>query len=86
MLQRRSDLPILRDRTHAELIGFKSVTGFTGTKRQREPEQTLNLEYIEDAFEDLDNYCQGIMCNYKTLKKFIMDGYHMEFMFFIDSH
>ena len=41
--------------------------------------QTLNLEYIEDAFEDLDNYCQGIMCNYKTLKKFIMDGYHTHF-------
>ncbi len=65
-----------RPRTHAELIGFKSETGFTGVKRPRPAEEPLDLEYIEDAFEDLDNYCQGIMCNYKTLKRFIIDGYN----------
>lgn len=74
MLQHRYDLPILRNRTHAELIGFKSRGNVP-----RPTEEPLNLEYIEDAFEDLDNYCQGIMCNYKTLKKFIADGYREYF-------
>ena len=74
MLQRRNDLPVLRNRTNAELIGFKSRNG-----KSRLPEESLDLEYIEDAFEDLDNYCKGIMNNYRTLKKFIIDGYNEYF-------
>ena len=63
-----------RSRTNAELIGFKSRNDIP-----RLQEESLNLEYIEDAFEDLDNYCKGIMNNYKTLKRFIIDGYYKYF-------
>ena len=63
MLQRRDDLPVLQNRTNAELIGFKS-RGNT----PRPKEEGLNLEYIEDAFEDLDQYCNAILSNYKKLK------------------
>ena len=61
-------------RTNAELIGFKFRNG-----KSRLPEESINLEYIEDAFEDLDNYCKGIINNYRTLKKFIIDGYNEYF-------
>ena len=63
-----------RPRTNAELIGFKSRNGTL-----RSSEESLDLEYIEDALEDLGNYCEGIMNNYKTLKKFIIDGYSKYF-------
>ena len=66
MLQHRNDLPILRNRTNAELLGFRFRS-----KTQRLVEEPINLEYIEDAFEDLDNYCQDIMCNYKEIKKLL---------------
>ena len=65
-------------RTNAELIGFKSATAFSGAKL-KEAKEHLDLEYIEDSFEDLDYYCQAIMYNYKSLKKFIMDGYRRYF-------
>ena len=63
MLQRRDDLPVLRNRTNAELIGFKFRSN-----TPRPKEEGLNLEYIEDAFEDLDQYCDDILSNYKKLK------------------
>lgn len=59
MLQRRDDLPVLRNRTNAELIGFKFRSN-----TPRPKEEGLNLEYIEDAFEDLDQYCDAILSNY----------------------
>ena len=61
-------------RTNAELIGFK-----LGKKPEDYDPYEDQLDYIEDAFEDLDNYCKGIMNNYKTLKKFIIDGYNKYF-------
>ena len=61
-------------RTNAELIGFK-----LGKKPDDYDPYEDQLDYIEDAFEDLDNYCEGIMNNYKTLKKFIIDGYYKYF-------
>lgn len=74
MLKQRNDLPILRNRTNAELIGFK-----LGKKPGDYNPSEGQLDYIEDAFEDLDNYCKGIMNNYKTLKRFIIDGYYKYF-------
>lgn len=53
-------------RTNAELIGFKS-RGNT----PRLVEEPINFEYIEDAFEDLDNYCEDIIFNYKEIKKLL---------------
>ena len=61
-------------RTNAELIGFK-----LGKKPEDYDPYEDQLDYIEDAFEDLDNYCKGIMNNYKTLKRFIIDGYYKYF-------
>ncbi len=61
-------------RTNAELIGFK-----LGKKPEDYNPSEGQLDYIEDAFEDLGNYCEGIMNNYKTLKKFIIDGYSKYF-------
>ena len=67
-------LRLRRPRTNAELIGFK-----LGKKPEDYNPSEGQLDYIEDAFEDLDNYCEGIMNNYKTLKKFIIDGYNKYF-------
>ena len=67
-------LRLRRPRTNAELIGFK-----LGKKPEDYNPSEGQLDYIEDAFEDLDNYCEGIMNNYKTLKKFIIDGYSKYF-------
>ena len=36
-------------------------------------------EVRKAAFEDLDNYCQSIIYNYKILKKFIVNGYNKYF-------
>ena len=66
MFKNRDDLPILRNRTNTELIGFRSRNN-----KPRQVEEPINLEYIEDAFEDLDNYCQDIICNYKEIKKLL---------------
>lgn len=65
---------IRKPRTNAELIGFK-----LGKKPENSDPNEKELSYLDNAFEDLDNYCQGIMCNYKALKKFITDGYHKYF-------
>ena len=67
-------LRLRRPRTNAELIGFK-----LGKKPEDYDPSEGQLDYIEDAFEDLDNYCKGIMNNYKTLKRFIIDGYYKYF-------
>ena len=59
-------------RTNAELIGFKL---------EKTKEEDLNLlegqlDNLDKAFEDLDNYCQSIMYNYKSLKKSIIEHYN----------
>ena len=59
-------------RTNAELIGFKLE------KKKEEDLGILegHLEYLDEAFVDLDNYCQSIMYNYKSLKKSIIERYN----------
>ena len=61
-------------RTNAELIGFK-----LGKKPEDFDLLEGQLDYLDDAFEDLDNYCESIMYNYKILKKFITEGYFKYF-------
>ena len=61
-------------RNNAELIGLK-----LGRKPEDADPLEGPLDYLDDAFEDLDNYCQGVMCNYKALKKFITEGYYRYF-------
>ena len=61
-----------KPRTNAELIGFKL---------EKTKEEDLNLlegqlDNLDKAFEDLDNYCQSIMYNYKSLKKSIIEYYN----------
>ena len=61
-----------KPRTNAELIGFKL---------EKTKEEDLNLlegqlDNLDKAFEDLDNYCQSIMYNYKSLKKSIIEHYN----------
>ena len=61
-----------KPRTNAELIGFKL---------EKTKEEDLNLlegqlDNLDKAFEDLDNYCQSIMYNYKYLKKIIIEHYN----------
>ncbi|EAY16790.1 hypothetical protein TVAG_447490 [Trichomonas vaginalis G3] len=70
-LQHRDDLPVLRNRTNAELIGFemKSSSG-------QDPKEKKHISYIEDAFDNLDQYCEEIILNYRTLKNHIIDGYN----------
>ena len=63
-----------KPRTNAELIGFK-----LGKKKDLDNLSEGQLDYIEDAFEDLNNYCQSIIYNYKILKKFIVNGYNKYF-------
>ena len=64
----------LRNRTNAELIGFK-----TGEVPNDLVEPKERLQYLKTAFEDLDTYCDGVVQNYKTLKTFIEDGYNQYF-------
>ncbi|EAX88942.1 hypothetical protein TVAG_375900 [Trichomonas vaginalis G3] len=70
MMQKRNDFQFLRNRTNASLLGFKSRCGI-----KREHDEKPDFNYIEDAFEDLDYYVNGVYQNYKNLKKFITDGY-----------
>ena len=63
-----------KPRTNAELIGFK-----LGKKKDLDNLSEGQLDYLEDAFEDLNNYCQSIIYNYKILKKFIVNGYNKYF-------
>ncbi|EAX93790.1 hypothetical protein TVAG_339130 [Trichomonas vaginalis G3] len=82
-LKRRDDLPVLRNRTNAELIGFefKSLSKLKESKDSKDSkdnkcEEHKHVKYIEDSFEELDKYCEDIILNYQTLKKYINDGYH----------
>jgi len=58
-------------RTNAELIGFKM-----GKAQNNIGLSEGLLSYLDDAFEDLDNFCQSIMNNYKILKKYILNNYN----------
>ena len=60
-----------KPRINAELIGF-----IVDKKPDNVDPSIGQLDYLYDAFEDLDNYCQSIMYNYKFLKKFIHDNYN----------
>ena len=60
-----------KPRINAELIGF-----IVDKKPDNVDPSIGQLDYLDDAFEDLDNYCQSIMYNYKFLKKFIHDNYN----------
>ena len=65
-----------KPRTNAELIGFK-----LGKKPKNIDDPSISqLDYLNDAFEDLDIYCQSIMYNYKNLKKIIIDGHNKYFV------
>ena len=57
-------------RTNAELIGFK-----IGKAPNNIGSSERILDYLDNTFEDLDNYCRSIMYNYKTLKKYILNNY-----------
>ena len=76
-IENNSEEIMLRDpklnqpRTNAELIGFN-----LGKKKGDFDLLEGRLDYLDDAFEDLDNYCQSIMHNYQILKKFINDSYN----------
>ena len=74
MNTRRNDLPILDNRTNAELIGFKNGNA---------PNNVINpeerLQYINNAFDDLDVYSRGIVQNYMELRAFINNGYNIYF-------
>ena len=60
-----------KPRINAELIGF-----IVDKKPDNVDPSIGQLDYLDDAFKDLDNYCQCIMYNYKFLKKFIQDNYN----------
>ena len=74
MQTQRNDLPILDNRTNAELIGFKNGNA---------PNNVINpeerLQYINNAFDDLDVYSKGIVQNYMELRAFINNGYNIYF-------
>lgn len=74
MQTQRNDIPILKNRTNAELIGFKNGNA---------PNNIINLEerlqYLNNAFDDLDIYSRGIVQNYKELKRIINKGYNIYF-------
>ncbi|EAY22497.1 hypothetical protein TVAG_035200 [Trichomonas vaginalis G3] len=70
-LQRRNDLPVLRNRTNAELIGFKSKSSSDEKSNEKK-----HITTIEDLFANLDKYCEEIIHAYHTLKNFIIEGYH----------
>ncbi|EAY14870.1 hypothetical protein TVAG_411360 [Trichomonas vaginalis G3] len=71
-LQRRDDLPVFRNRTNAELIGY-STRNSSSNEHESNDKHVLS---IEDAFDDLDKYCSDIVSCYQTLKNFILKGYH----------
>ncbi len=63
-----------KSRTNAELIGFK-----LGKSPKESDISDISEYYLDDALEELDNYCQNIICNYKTLKKYIINEYDKYF-------
>lgn len=70
----RNDLPVLANRTNAELIGFKNGLAPEDIENERE-----RLKYLDNAFKDLDVYCDNVVTNYRTLKVFIENGYNKYF-------
>ena len=68
---RRNDLSVLNNRTNAELIGFENGDIPSNVTNSKE-----RLKYLTGAFENLDTFCAGIICNYKKLKTYINDGYN----------
>ena len=74
MNTRRNDLSVLNNRTNAELIGFKNGNAPDDVT---DPEE--RLQYINNAFDDLDVYSRGIVQNYIELKTYINDGYDIYF-------
>ncbi|KAI5509869.1 protein CBG06246 family [Trichomonas vaginalis G3] len=71
LLQRRDDLPVLGNRTNAELIGYK----FKICEEDQKKEGKYR-KYVEDSLEDLDDYCKDVIINYHILKNYILDKYH----------
>ena len=75
-IENKPEESILKDplknepRTNAELIGFK-----LGSARKDIGLTERIIDYLDDAFKDLDNYCKCIMYNYKILKNYILDNY-----------
>ena len=74
MQTRRDDIPILKNRTNAELIGFKN-----GSAPNDVTDPMEQLQYLDNAFRDLDVYSKSIVQNYKELKRIINDGYNRYF-------
>lgn len=70
----RNDLPVLANRTNAELIGFKNGLAPEDIENERE-----RLKYLDNAFKDLDVYCDNVVKNYRALKTFIENGYNKYF-------
>ena len=58
-------------RTNAELIGFKLGKAPDNIEISKE-----RLNYLDDAFQDLDNYCKDIIYNYNNLKIYILNNYN----------
>ena len=75
-IENKPEESILKDpltnepRTNAELIGFKLKYD---PKKIGLKERII--DYLDEAFKDLDNYCKCIMYNYKNLKKYILNNY-----------
>ena len=58
-------------RTNAELIGIKLGKAPDNIEISKE-----RLNYLDDAFQDLDNYCKDIIYNYNNLKIYILNNYN----------
>ena len=56
MQTRRDDIPILKNRTNAELIGFKN-----GSAPNDVTDPMEQLQYLDNAFRDLDVYSKSIV-------------------------
>ena len=74
MQETRSDLPILNNRTNAQLIGFKD-----GKAPNEIQDEKKKLEYLDNAFKDLNAYSNIVIENYTLLKDFINEGYNEYF-------
>ena len=76
-----------RNRTNAELIGFKKNDnvpihnehnldnlGDRAIKLEADEKKEEQLQYLDNAFRDLDVYSKSIVQNYRKLKAFISNG------------
>ena len=81
LLTKRNDLPVLRERTNAELIGFQSKTNFICQPDLQITTQNTNpnIPYIEDQLNDMDTYCEGIIYNFHKIYEFIEENYQKYF-------